>query len=51
MKEFMETPETYTFLKPGDTIYVESKHEVNWSRLTFFTTLLYTIATIVNWSK
>lgn len=51
MKEFMETPEKYTFLEPGDTIYVESKNDFNWSRLSFFTTLVYTIAIIVKLSK
>lgn len=51
MEKFMETPEIYSFLKPGDTIYVETKNAFNWSRLSFFTTLLYTIAMVINISK
>lgn len=51
MKDFMSTPDIYTDLNPGDTIYVEAKNDVNWSRLSFIATLLYTIAMVINISK
>ena len=45
--EFMETPDVFAALKPGDTIYIEPKKEFNWSKLTFATSLLTVIVSIL----
>jgi polysaccharide export outer membrane protein len=45
---FMETPEMFAALKPGDTIYIEPKKDFNWSKLTFVSSLLYLVISIIN---
>jgi polysaccharide biosynthesis/export protein len=45
--EFMETPDIFAVLKPGDTIYIEPKKEFNWSKLTFVTSILTVVVSIL----
>ncbi len=51
VNNFMDQPNAFSSLKPGDTIYIEPKKEFNWSRLSFITSLSYVIISILNYTK
>ncbi|MFV0538190.1 MAG: polysaccharide biosynthesis/export family protein [Dysgonomonas sp.] len=51
IKEYLETEEvsrTPVKVYVGDTVYVKEPKEVNWAKLSFFTTLVWAVAAVLN---
>ncbi len=46
--DFMETPDIFDSLKPGDTIYIEPKKEFNWYIVTTVTSVLTLVLSVIS---